>query len=228
MGDVGALVQGLVGIPVAAAPGVEPRQYVAAFGRVAGQGQGGEGVQADAGGLQGLLAEYCPAYSSRNGRPTRYGLSRIGPVMNSAAAAAIFSGRRASCRSARGRTSSCQRPRGRLTQRQRHPADERTGGGTRPHPAPGLPHRHRAPRPRQPAPRHPAATKPSTRPTPVPLGAATPRPRPARQTCGQDGQRQPARGQPQPRRRRRPAGQHRLAVPCSRHPLWVPMGHAGQ
>jgi hypothetical protein len=93
---------------------------------------------------------------------------------------------RASCRSARGRTSICQPPRGRLTRRQRHPADERTGGGTGPHPGPGLPRRQRAPRPRQRA-RHLAATRPSTRPTPVLPAAATPWPRPARQNRGQDG-----------------------------------------
>ncbi len=162
-----------------------------------------------------------PASPSRAGLRA-YGLSRSAPVMNSTAAAAIFSGRRASGRSARGRTSSCHRSRGRLTQRQRCPADERTGGGTRPHPAPGLPPRHRAPRPRRRAPRHPAATTRSIQPTLVPLGAATARPIPARQTCGQDARRQPARDPLLPHRRRRPAGRHRFAVLCSRIPLWTP------
>ena len=55
MRDVDALVQDPVGIRVAMTPGIETRQYVAAFARVAGQGQGGKGVQADAGGLQIVL-----------------------------------------------------------------------------------------------------------------------------------------------------------------------------
>ncbi len=59
-----------------------------------------------------LLEEAHEAQAAPDGQlasePTRYGLSRSEPVMNSAAAAAIFSGSRASCRSARGRTSSCR------------------------------------------------------------------------------------------------------------------------
>ena len=55
MGDVGALVQGQVGIAAAVTPGVEFWQYLAGSGRVAGHGQGGEGIEADAGGLQIVL-----------------------------------------------------------------------------------------------------------------------------------------------------------------------------
>ena len=80
---------------------------------------------------------------------TRRGLSSSGPVMNSAAAAAIFSGSRASWRCARGRTSSFQRPAGPVTQRRRHETGEQSRGGKRPRPGRGPSSPPPAPHPRQ-------------------------------------------------------------------------------
>ena len=69
------------------------------------------------------------------------GLSSSGPVTNSAAAAAIFSGSRASLALGPGRTSSFHRPAGPVTRRRRQGTDQQNGGGKRPHPGLGHPPR---------------------------------------------------------------------------------------
>jgi len=49
--NMGALVQRLVGIGAAVAPGFEAGQNLTSLGSVSGQRQGGQQVEADAGGL---------------------------------------------------------------------------------------------------------------------------------------------------------------------------------
>ena len=162
-------------------------------------------------------AECCPAYSSRSGWPARHWLSSSGPVMNSAAAAAIFSGSRAIWRCARGRTSSFHRPAGLVTQRRRHGTGEQSGGGKRPHPGRGHPPRTQVPLPRQRARPHPAATTRLTRPTPAPAAAATPRQTPARRADVRDARQRPAHDRPLLLLRPRPAGRHLCAARHSHH-----------
>jgi hypothetical protein len=137
--------------------------------------------------------------------------------MNSAAAAAIFSGSPASGRCARGRTSSFHRPAGLVTQRRRHGTGQQSGGGKRPHPGRGHPPRTQIALPRQRARPHPAATTPLIRPTPAPAAAATPRQTPARRAGDRDARQRPAHARPPPLLRPRPAGRHHCAARHSHH-----------
>jgi TOTE conflict system, Archaeo-Eukaryotic Primase domain len=128
-----------------------------------------------------------------------------GPVMNFAAAAAIFSGSRASWRCARGRPSSFHRPTGPVTRRQRRGTGAQSDDGKRPHPGMGHPPLNPAPRPRRRARPHPAAATPLIRPTPAPAAAATPRQTPARQAGDREARQPPAHGRPLHLPRLRPA-----------------------
>ena len=140
--------------------------------------------------------------------PTRSGLSSSGPVMNSAAAVAIFSGSRASCRCARLRTSRPQR----LSTASRSSAvvtprrwsagaGARSGGGIlsrqcRAH----LRRPQELLRARLARQRHASTTR-SLPGTPAPEDAPSARRRSAPPAGGQDGRGRLDRGLPRPRRR---------------------------
>jgi hypothetical protein len=139
--------------------------------------------------------------------------------MNSTAAAATFSGSRASWRCARGRTSSFHRPTGPVTQRRRQGTGGQSGGGTPPRPGRGHPPPTPAPHPRQRARPHLAATTPLTRPTPAPPAAATPQRTPARRAGVRDALQRPAHDLPLPLLQPQPAVPHHRAARHSYHPV---------